>query len=314
VTTQYALWPRGLRCFDYASQSLLWEYPCAATPFQVLLYNLSGEATPEILIGCYSPNNGARLPEGEDDAHCYLHVLSAEGQRLWSQQVGGTYMRCFVHPAQSGGSSVLYALVVRNEEAHRQSEDGLPVESRLLKFDAAGRELARYEVPLELGGLVISDLSNSGQQQIYTGDSRGFLHVLDEDLHLRRQVQIVENPYDWVSLRAEVAGDLDGDGHSELLLQSAEVEFRSGNNLGRPEGAANFRRYHNHSLQVYDASLAPRTRYPLAELSKTPPGARVALLSPERSGRRGLIVLEQQVRILELSSSWRDSPNARALH
>jgi hypothetical protein len=299
MTTHYALWPRWLRAYDYAGQTLLWERTYAAPPVQMRLHDLDDDGTPELVIGCYSPNNGAELPDGESDSHTYLHVLSAHGQQLWSREVGGTYMRCYVYPAASASGNCLYALVVRNEEAHRQSNAELPTESRLLKFDLHGVELARYESPFELTELLLADLTGDGQPELYTADSRGGLHVLDQDLRLQRQVRIMDNAYDWVWLRAELAGDLDGDGQPELVLQGAQVEFVSGTSLGRPEGPANFRRYHRHSLWVYDSRLKPRASYTLNELSKTPPGVRLELLPPEATGRRRLIALDQQVSVLE---------------
>lgn len=299
MTTHYALWPRWLRAYDFADQGLLWERPYAATPIQIRPCDLDGNGTPELVIGCYSPDNEARLPDGESDSHTYLHVLSADGRQLWSREMGGTYMRCFVYPTASASGNCIYALVVRNEEAHRQSDAKLPTESRLLKFDPHGVELARYESPFELTELLFADLIGDGQPELYTADSRGVVHVLDWNLRLQRQVRIMENPYDWVWLKAELAGDLDGDGRPELVLHGAQVEFVSGTNLGRPEGPANFRRYHNHSLWVYDSRLKLCASHTLNELSKTPPGVHLALLPREATGRRRLIVLDQQVSILE---------------
>jgi serine/threonine protein kinase len=300
ITTHYALWPRSIRAYDYVSQSLLWEQPYAATPIQFLIHDLDGDGVPELVLGCYSPNNGARLPDGENDSHTYLHVLSADGRRLWSREVGGTYMRCFVYPAQTGAGTRIYALVVRNEEAHRQSDRLLPSESRILMFDPQGNQLARYEVPLELSGLVVADLAGNGQTRLFTGDSRGFLHILDDHLRLERQIRVVDHSRDWVSLRAELAADLNGNGRLELVLQSAQVEFVSGTNLGRPDGEANFRRYHNHSIHIYDAHLTPKATHTFATLSRTPPSAVAHLLPPEPNGRHQLLALIQEALILEL--------------
>ena len=102
----------------------------------------------------------------------------------------------------------------------------------MLKFDYAGRELARYEVPVELSGLVVADLTGKGGLKLFTGESRGNLHVLDADLRPLRQIRVTPNSRDWVSLKAELAADLDDDGRPELVLQSVRVEFVSGTRLG----------------------------------------------------------------------------------
>ncbi len=132
----------------------------------------------------------------------------------------------------------------------------------MLKFDRAGNELARYEVPVELSGLVLATLTGRGGLEVYAGDSSGFLHVLDADLGPVDRMPITARTHDWIYLRAELAGDLDGDGRPELVLQSAQVEFISGTSLGHPEGGANVRHYHGHSLHFYDARLKPRDELP----------------------------------------------------
>ena len=301
LNTHYARWPRCLRAYDWASQSMLWEVPYAASPISTVLHDLDRDGVPELLIGCYAPDNKVRLPEGEDDSRCYLHAMSATGHRIWSHEVGSMFMRCFVYPAPAGAGDCIYALVVRSEEGHLQSAGELPVESRVLKFDRAGNELARYEVPVELSGLVLATLTGRGGLEVYAGDSSGFLHVLDADLGPVDRMPITARTHDWIYLRAELAGDLDGDGRPELVLQSAQVEFISGTSLGHPEGGANVRHYHGHSLHFYDARLKPRTNFLLTPFATTTPVARVGLLPPEPTGRRRLILLGQQVQILELA-------------
>lgn len=301
INTHQARWPRCLRAYDWASQSMLWEVPYAAPPVHTALHDLDHDGVPELLIGCYAPDNKVRLPDGEDDSRCYLHAMSASGHRLWSHEVGGMYMRCFVYPAPADPGEFIYALVVRSEEAHLQSKGELPVESRVLKFDRAGNELARYEVPVELSGLVLATLTDRRGLEVYAGDSSGFLHVLDADLGPRHRMPITARTHDWIQLRAELAGDLDGDGRPELVLQSAQVQFVSGAGLGKPEGPPAVRHYHGHSLHFYNARLKPRTDFLLTPFATTPPLARVELLPPEPTGRRRLILLGQQVQILEFA-------------
>ncbi|HOY58599.1 MAG TPA: serine/threonine-protein kinase, partial [Verrucomicrobiota bacterium] len=301
LNTHYARWPRCLRAYDWASQSMVWEVPYAASPVHTVLHDLDRDGVPELLVGCYAPDNKVRLPDGEDDSRCYLHAMSATGHRLWSHEVGGTFMRCLVYPAPADAGDFIYALVVRSEDAHLQSKDDLPVESRVLKFDHGGNELARYEVPVALSGLVLATLTGRRGLEVYAGDSSGFLHVLDADLGPVRRMPILAPTHDWIDLRAELAGDLDGDGRPELVLQSAQVEFISGTSLGHPEGGANVRHYHGHSLHFYNARLKPRTNFLLTAFATTSPLARVELLPPEPTGHRRLILLGQQVQILELA-------------
>ncbi|HOB97330.1 MAG TPA: serine/threonine-protein kinase [Verrucomicrobiota bacterium] len=301
LNTHYARWPRCLRAYGWASQSMLWEVPYAASPICTVLHDLDRDDVPELLIGCYAPDNKVRLPDGEDDSRCYVHAMSATGHRLWSHEVGGMFMRCLVYPAPAGAGDFIYALVVRSEEAHRQSEGKLPVESRVLKFDRAGNELARYEVPVELSGLVIATLRSKRGLEVFAGDSSGFLHVLDADLGPRHLIPITARTHDWIQLRAELADDLDGDRRPELVLQSAQVEFISGTSLGHPEGPPTVRHYHGHSLHFYNPRLKPRANFLLTAFATTSPLARVELLPPEPTGRRRLILLGQQVQILELA-------------
>ncbi|HOA63079.1 MAG: serine/threonine protein kinase [Verrucomicrobia bacterium] len=301
LNTHYARWPRCLRAYDWASQSMLWEVPYAASPVHTVLHDLDRDGVPELLIGCYAPDNKVRLADGEDDSRCYLHAMSATGHRLWSHEVGGKFMRCLVYPAPAGAGDFVYALVVRSEEAHLQTEGKLPVESRVLKFDRAGNELARYEVPVELSSLVLATLTGKRGLEVYAGDNAGFLHVLDADLGLRHRMPITARTHDWIQLRAELADDLDGDGRPELVLQSAQVELVSGASLGKPKGSPTVRHYHGRSLHFYNARLKPRTDFLLTASAKTTPLARVELLPTEPTGRRRLIILGQQVQILELA-------------
>lgn len=301
LNTRYARWPRCLRAYDWVSQSMLWEVPYAASPVHTALHDLDRDGVPELLIGCYAPDNKVKLPDGENDSRCYLHAMSATGHRLWSHEVGGMYMRCFVYSAPADAGNFIYALVVRSEEAHLQSEGQLPVESRVLKFDQAGNQLARYEVPVELSGLVLATLTGRRGLEVYAGDSAGFLHVLDANLGPRHRMPITARTHDWIQLRAELADDLDGDGRPELVLQSTQVEFVSGASLDKPEGPPAVRHYHGHSLHFYNARLKPRTNFLLTAFATTTPFARVELLPPEPTGRRRLVLLGQQVQILELA-------------
>jgi hypothetical protein len=302
VTSGYSIWPRYLRCYDYSTQATEWEFPFAATPISFRTCQATETGNAQILLGCYASDNGARLPDGTSDSRCYLRSLDSEGQLIWSHEVGDEFTRCLPQVGQVGGTNYIYALVYRTTDAWLLSQKQKPPFGHILKFDSAGRELARYEVAHELSSMLIADLPGARMPTVFATDGRGNLHVLDQALQLQQLLSITPVRHDWVVLRAEAAEDLNGDGRKELVLQSTEVEFVSGTNQGRPEGEANLRWYHNHQLLVYTSDLRRLAGYEINRRTQDGVGlAKIAVLSDHGTKRRDLMVLSQKAAILRLN-------------
>jgi tRNA A-37 threonylcarbamoyl transferase component Bud32 len=187
--------PRGLCCFDYETQQLLWTDRVGPALETLELLDLDGDGLLDFLVGSHSPQNGNRAADGTDDFHSYLFAISSEGKRLWTRELGGGYSG--THPIVADlnrdGWSEILAWASTSEEAHTNavSPGGL-----LVQLDYAGNEAARYRAKACLQACAAVDLDGDGRPEIVCADCDGYVHLLNADLTLRRKVQVARRPQD----------------------------------------------------------------------------------------------------------------------
>ncbi len=102
----YPGYPRGFACHNPESGELLWRYLCGPMVRDVIIRDLDGDDTKEIIFSTVAPNNGAET-NGTNDSHSYVIALSSEGKELWKQQTGGWYTTSYIDISDLDGDGAL---------------------------------------------------------------------------------------------------------------------------------------------------------------------------------------------------------------
>ncbi len=302
----YSLQPRSLRCYDFATSSVVWDCPLPGWVAGVRFMDALGDQPPQLLVGTYSPHNGQSEAE-KDDHHSYLLALSlTNGQPLWSITSGGPFVRTIPQVASVAGSTAVHVLAGRSPDPLVRAKEDLRPEGRLLRLTPKGARLALHELPATLWSHAVVDLRRCGRVAVLATDSQGLLHEYDpEDLHQVQEVRVFPPPSQtnrWVDLSIETVADINGDGRNEIVMRAAEVEFIAGINQGHAEEECNRRLSHHNSVLVYDEQLNEVGRYKATPEYTAAGNFQVAVLPPRPNGRRLIAVFTDQAVFLELSS------------
>jgi hypothetical protein len=303
LSTNRARKPRGLCCFDFETQELLWTHPTAPFVKNSVLVDLNRDGLLDIVFGSQAVSNGNELDDGTDDSHSYLYAVSGNGTLLWRRETGGIYSTCtpLIADSNAEGTGRIFASVQVSPEFSKEA-------AAMLKYDLDGSLLARYDPGAPLLPGARTHLAGDAMLQILATDRAGRLHVLNSSLETNCIVELVSQQYhgtnDWVDLVLDAMTDLNGDGQQELVFHSAQVQTHSQPNPGRPQDDTTFRSYHDNQVLVLDSKLKPLARYTVADLSKRGPISAVLPMNLGPRGRRGLLVLGQEAILLELVRAW----------
>jgi len=178
-----------------------------------------------------------------------------------------------------------------NRRAEGYSEVGWVV-----RLDAAGQEMARYDSGgTRLFNLVTVDADDDGELDILTADRRGRIHWLDSKLQLRKAAPVIPVRFDWVDMWLAGAGDIDGDGRSELVVGSKQVQLIFGHNPGRMDEAPSVRNYHDGRLTVLGRDLKIEGSRQLFRVNDEFAGFHVMLADWDVDGRPEILYLSDKV-------------------
>jgi serine/threonine protein kinase len=303
VTTGCERQPRGLYCFDFENESLLWSNSVASPaglPGMVAPFDPDADGTLEVLCGSMALHNGYQAEDGTDDSHAYLNAFTAGGTRLWREELGGPYMT--VHPIvadlDGDGQPELLALVSGDHQLRAQKN--LPETGALLRIDPrTGATIGAYTTNLRLLSCEVARLTPAAKPQILLTDRLGFLHVLDDRLLLQRRVQVVTNRYEYAYLQIVRVADLDGDGRDEIVLTSSQYEHLREVNPGQLASPFVPHNFHENVVIVLDADLAPVARYLVEKQWKDVIHFGVQMADFDGDGRPEVVVLTDKVTVLK---------------
>ena len=300
VGTGADLKPRGIYCFNYEDEKLIWNYPTAPYITEVETADLNGDKDLEIIVGSHAVENGNTRPDGTSDRFSYVYALDSSGALIWRREIADTYT--LTHPiaidADDGGKDDVLVWVECNHEAREVMKK--PEIGFVVRFDAQGEEVARYDAEARLTSCRIADLDGNGPRTVLVTDRQGFLHVLDANLELQQKTRLVTNRFEMVDLRIQGIEDLDQDTSPEIILSSSQIQYVAGLNLGNPEDPPNVRHYHDNSVILLNSRLMQIASYTVAEKWPDVTKFRVEVADFTGDGRLDILSLADQALVLEL--------------
>lgn len=308
LTTSYGTGPRGICCFDFDNSRFLWEFQTAPyVRFLQFAHLTNGTGPLEIIFGSNSPNNGKTAEDGTDDGHCYLYALSAEGEDgkprlLWRKQVGNEYSVCrplLIH-SDPGKAKEIIAAVWTGYGLTNDAGEILPQVGKLMRFDHLGNCIAQYDAGASLVSSLAADVIGGDAPEILATDRLGRLHILDAKLNLISVKELVPRrftgEFDEARLELDAVEDFNRDGRKELIFHSSQVKWISGLS---PKGGQKRILYDN-CVIMFDTKLRQLAKLTIADRYDEDIGIKVVVAELSRNGRKGLVVLGNDARVLEL--------------
>ncbi|MBI2925197.1 MAG: hypothetical protein HYY24_05780 [Verrucomicrobia bacterium] len=123
--------------------------------------------------------------------------------------------------------------------------------------------------------------------------------MLDAEFKLRQRVQLVSKRFDRVDLWLAAVTNLQGAGPPDLIFTCTQVEFVTPPSEGNFSDPASRRDYHDVSILVRSADLAPVIEYRLAEESREQGAGKLHVADFTGDGRPDLVVLRSEALVLE---------------
>jgi len=216
ASTGYGGSPRGVWAFEPGEGRTAWGFATGPSVTGILVGDVDGDGSLEIVFGSFSPNNGARAGE-TDDGRSYVFAVNPDGSRKWIEEIPpadgrSDHIGCRVHLTGASGRGVLvstYASVKNRPD----------VGSVALLDGKTGKKKRSYEM-----GISVSRLFAGADGSIVAVDREGAVHLLDKDLNLLRKTTLGGCvPNSWEVL-AVGWSDLNADGREEFLMYVEKEE------------------------------------------------------------------------------------------
>ncbi len=213
----WAVTPRGVAAFDYASATEQWYYQIGPANGLYSVADMDGDGKLDITMNSHTVHNGAS-GNGTTDGDMYLVVVDENGTGKLSQM--------YAAPS-NGGASHLFAdlneggsLELLGFKGHDASN--YPGQSKIHVFASNGTVLHTFNGPQNndwygnnwAGAYAVGDLDNDGQLEVVaTASPSKTTYVLSSTLAKRAEANL--------GAEVRLIGDLNGDGFKEIVLLSA---------------------------------------------------------------------------------------------
>ncbi len=288
---------RGLYCFDYESASLRWRIVTGPAVHDVLFADLEQDRSVEVIVGTAAPGQGNVGQDLAADDCSYLYVLNQDGKIRWRTACGGTWTR--VQPLcadlDADGCPELLAWVEPLETGEPRSRPER--RSRLALLNPSGQVTRVYDAAARLWDCRPVDLDQDRRMEILAVDDAGQLLVFGPGLQTRARLQLVQSPRRPVRLLLHTVGDVDRDGHPEIILSASRPADRSP--VGREVGMHPQRLWRDHELIVLHRDLRVLARIPVEDAAPNEAIPKVSLVELTGSGHPGLLWQAGQTRVIE---------------
>lgn len=207
-TTGVPQYPRGLAVYDLRTGKELWHYWIGPQVRTQCFEDINGDGKKEILIGTYSPANGASA-NGTDDEHTYAMAFDCQGKLLWQKPIGGYFTGAYIKTFDADRDGKPDVLCW--EEGQRADADSSDALMILNAADGSVKNIIRCG--WHFRGLCITDINNDGHEEIIAGNTDGRLRVFSSALELQQE-RLCQ---DGVGIALKLVADLDGDGYQEIV-------------------------------------------------------------------------------------------------
>jgi len=205
--------PRGIVVVNARSGEMIWEWTCGPNPdvHSQVVADLDGDGVPEIVLFGNSPDNlGGQLVNGTSDDRSCLFVLSATGQELWRQELGGVFNAGAVLVADLDSDGKPEIITYTRNGTTGQS-------NRLIVWDyATHSRIVTQRQEAMLSGVAVLAGPRPNTSWLVTGSNDGFItRNLFADGQLTREVRRMT---DYRKCRVVGAVDILPEAGAEVLV------------------------------------------------------------------------------------------------
>lgn len=246
--------PRGILCFDWESESLLWKNfvgPLLDVESGIA-WDVDHDGADDVIMGSFTPGNGAVGEDGTQDTESWIFAWSGKtGQPLWKRRVGGVFLQTILFTPTTRAGKVLCAWVhgrdypygLGTTAVHALSEDGKVL--RTYGPDIGSRSCMVHPGPNQSDELIL-------------GDNEGRLSFIDPaTMALRQRVDILKREPNWDKVvMALGSADMDGDGEKEVIVAAHGQVHVGGDNPGQPWQDPNVVQYKDVHVAIIKSSGA----------------------------------------------------------
>lgn len=163
-------WPaRCVLALEAVTGRELWRFACGPNPERLVIADVDGDLTPEIVLTGNSQDNlGSERLNDTSDNVAMLFVLNACGRLRWSRQLGSVYVNTLLRIADVNGDGA--PEIVTATDTHSTDQD-----DRLCVWSGDGTLLAERVLRAPTEGLVVPPATAGSAAAIYVGDQAGWL-------------------------------------------------------------------------------------------------------------------------------------------
>ncbi len=211
---------RGLLAANIHPPKILWKYFSGPQIFQAATVDLNDDGKKEIIAGTYAPANGVKGQDTRDD-RSYIFVLNSKGKEIWKRSLGDYWTGSFATVGQFNGIKRIVACQQTLRDTTSLQDKIFLIESmtgRVLLQKSIGNRLAIS--PTVSHPLFCKDFDGDGQDEIVTGNTNGFIYMLNGSLSEIRTSKSYGSP-----IAPVVIDDLDGDGMDEIVCYIPQNEL-----------------------------------------------------------------------------------------
>jgi hypothetical protein len=163
---------RGMFAVDLLNGETMWKDRTGVTPVRTHAADLDGDGSDELIVQCYSPENGVSGAGTTDAGTSYVLCLDQLGNVLWKKRFVGVHIGTTAAVADVTGDGRPEVVVVCSST--RDADMG-----HAAVLSPSGRTLAERSDLGGLYGITVADFDGDGSDEIVTGGPDGRVIMLD---------------------------------------------------------------------------------------------------------------------------------------